>query len=80
MYLFYLTYIYTWGFSHMDTAKSKPVSIKTTKTGAELPEDIHIGTCRSYDEKRPVPSFIRQLGTITGETQSKKVAPQFDLN
>ena len=60
----------------METSKSNPISIKTKKPMAE---DIYIGTCRSYDEKRPVPSFIRQLGTTTNETPNKKTTPRFDL-
>ena len=64
----------------MDTTKSKPVSIKTKKSTIENTEDIYIGTCRSYDEKRQIPSFIRQLGGHANENNRKKIAPQFDLN
>jgi hypothetical protein len=63
----------------MDFTKSKPIGIKTTKPATELTEDIHIGTCRSYDEKRPIPSFIRQLGTTTNELPMKNNVPLFDL-
>lgn len=64
----------------MDTTKSKPVSIKTKKPTVENTEDIYIGTCRSYDEKRPIPSFIRQLGGHDNENHRKKITTQFDLN
>jgi hypothetical protein len=37
--------------------KSKPITIKIVKPEST---DINIGTCRSYDEQRPIPSFIRQ--------------------
>ena len=69
----------------MDSAKSKPVSIKTTKPEVQTDTDIQIGTCRSYDEKRPIPSFIRQLGVNTRQSEMDTNKPfpkksQFDLN
>lgn len=64
----------------METTKSKPVSIKTSKPLAEAITNVHIGTCRSYDEKRPIPSFIRQLGVTANELPGKKNTTQFDLN
>ena len=61
----------------MDTTTSKPVTIKKTVTTSEISSDIQIGTCRSYDEKRHIPSFIRQLG---GTVKSRKKNTRFDLN
>jgi len=79
MYKYYLAPI------EMNTAKSKPICIQTKKF--EDNTDIQIGTCRSYDEKRPIPSFIRQLCVNTRQSEMdtnkpfpKKVATQFDLN
>ena len=54
----------------MNTAKSKPICIQTKKF--EDNTDIHIGTCRSYDEKKPIPSFIRQLGVTVNKTPCQK--------
>ena len=35
---------------------------------------MNVGTCRSYDEKRHVPSFIRELGTKeTNEPMNNKI-------
>jgi hypothetical protein len=40
---------------------SKPVSIKKNTAKKEKV----IGTCRSYDEEQPVPSFVRSLSDMT---------------
>ena len=61
----------------MKTTKSKTITIKTVKTAST---SVHIGTCRSYDEKRPIPSFIRQLGVTTNEVPTTKNTTKVDLN
>ena len=38
--------------------KTKPVAIKRP---ALKKTDQYIGTCRSYDEQQPIPSFVRSL-------------------
>ncbi len=38
--------------------KTKPVAIKRL---ALKKTDQYIGTCRSYDEQQPIPSFVRSL-------------------
>jgi hypothetical protein len=38
--------------------KTKPVAIKRP---ALKKTDQYIGTCRSYDEQQPIPSFVRRL-------------------
>lgn len=55
--------------------KSKPITIKTVEPEST---DINICTCRSYDEKKPIPSFFRQLGVTVNDTQEKK--PHRNLN
>tara|TARA_B110000008_G_C16618899_1_gene423665 strand:+ start:365 stop:559 length:195 start_codon:yes stop_codon:yes gene_type:complete len=51
----------------MEIVKSKPLSIKKENTV------VTVGTCRSYDEKRPIPSFIRELGTKQEGTNQMRV-------
>lgn len=51
----------------LDTqSETKPIPITPTKSNRNTPTNQtcqEIGTCRSYDESRPVPSFIRSLNT-----------------
>lgn len=42
---------------HMQSTTTAPIAIQVKKTKT----DNYIGTCRSYDEKQPVPSFVRSL-------------------
>lgn len=58
-----MTYKYLNTFEHMSTVVkvSRPVVIKKTTTKS----NTIIGTCRSYDEKQPVPSFVRSLSDMS---------------
>lgn len=55
--------------------KTKPITIKIVKPESK---DINIGTCRSYDEQIPIPSFIRQLSVTVNETPRKKNATKMN--
>jgi len=57
-----MTYKYPNTFEHMSTVvkASSPVIIKKTTTKS----NTIIGTCRSYDENQPVPSFVRSLSDM----------------
>ena len=50
--------------------KTKPVAIKRL---ALKKTDQYIGTCRSYDEQQPIPSFVRSL---TPKNNSDETATQ----
>lgn len=50
--------------------KTKPVAIKRP---ALKKTDQYIGTCRSYDEQQPIPSFVRSL---TPKNNSDETATQ----
>ena len=47
--------------------KTKPVAIKRP---ALKKTDQYIGTCRSYDEQQPIPSFVRSLTPKNNSTET----------
>lgn len=51
---------------HMQSSTTAPIAIKVKKVNYDA---NYIGTCRSYDEKQPVPSFVRSL---TPDSEKKK--------
>lgn len=46
---------------------TKPIAIRVKKTQSRT----KVGTCRSYDEAQPVPSFVRSLTPELDKTQTK---------
>jgi len=52
--------------SEMQSTTTVPIVIKVKKAKDDTK---YIGTCRSYDEKQPVPSFVRSL---TPDSEKKK--------
>ena len=50
--------------------KTKPVAIKRL---ALKKTDQYIGTCRSYDEQQPIPSFVRSLTPKNSSVVVKQV-------
>lgn len=59
--------LYVNKMSTITVKMSKAINISKLNKGA----NTTVGTCRSYDEKQPIPSFIRSLGE-KGHSKSKK--------
>ena len=60
------TYITRLVSDYMQNTTTVPIAIKVKKAKDDA---NYIGTCRSYDEKQPVPSFVRSL---TPDSEKKK--------
>lgn len=55
-----------------ETQTSKPIAIQSKPQKA----NNYIGTCRSYDEKQPVPSFVRSLQKTDQQKKTSQVKPR----
>ena len=56
----------------MQKVTTKPIAIQPAKSSTKSDDTKYIGTCRSYDENQPVPSFIRSLTKDTEKNNEPK--------
>ena len=54
------------------TQTTQPIAIQSKPQKA----NNYIGTCRSYDEKQPVPSFVRSLQKDAKQKKTNEVKPR----